>query len=73
MVFTDIGYLFSAFYNDRMTEDVCQGMNIKSFVDWLEVLNTHLSLTLYILLLYLYIYNMRIFDSFIYMYRRKTL
>ena len=32
----EIGYLFSAFYNDRDTEDVCQGMNIASFIDFLE-------------------------------------
>jgi hypothetical protein len=32
----EIGYLQSCFYNDRDTPDVCQGMNIKSFVDWME-------------------------------------
>ena len=32
----EIGYLMSCFYNDRDTEDVCQGMNMKSFLDWAE-------------------------------------
>lgn len=32
----EIGYLFSAFWNDRNSDDVCKGMNIKSFIDWLE-------------------------------------
>jgi aarF domain-containing kinase len=32
----EIGYLMSCFYNDRDTEDVCKGMNIASFVDWME-------------------------------------
>ncbi len=32
----DIGYLFSAFYNDRNSPDVCGNLNVKSFIDWLE-------------------------------------
>ena len=32
----DIAYLFSAFYNDRDTVDVCKGMNIHLFIEWLQ-------------------------------------
>lgn len=32
----EIAYLFSAFYNDRNTEDICQGMNISEFIDWIQ-------------------------------------
>jgi aarF domain-containing kinase len=32
----EIGYLMSCFYNDRDTYDVCKGMNIASFIDYLE-------------------------------------
>ncbi len=32
----DIAYLHSAFWNDRNTADVSQGMNIQSFMDWVE-------------------------------------
>lgn len=32
----EMGYLFSAFYNDRDSPDVCKGMNIASFIDYLE-------------------------------------
>lgn len=32
----EIGYLMSAFYNDRNTHDVMQGMNIATFIDYLE-------------------------------------
>ena len=32
----DIAYLFSAFHNDRDTPDVCNGMNIHLFIEWLE-------------------------------------
>lgn len=32
----EIGYLFSCFYNDRDSDDVCRGMNISSFIDYLE-------------------------------------
>lgn len=32
----EIGYLMSSFYNDRDTADVCQGMNIPEFMDWME-------------------------------------
>jgi aarF domain-containing kinase len=31
-----VGYLFSCFYNDRDTHDICQGMNIANFIDYLE-------------------------------------
>jgi aarF domain-containing kinase len=31
-----IAYLYSAFYNDRDSEDVCGGLNIASFIDYLE-------------------------------------
>jgi hypothetical protein len=31
-----VGYLFSCFYNDRDSPDVCQDMNISSFIDYLE-------------------------------------
>ena len=45
----DIGYLFSAFYNDRNSDDVCGGMNIKSFIDSLEVICSALSACIHIL------------------------
>lgn len=32
----DIGYLMSAFYNDRNTNDVTSGKNLATFIDWLE-------------------------------------
>eukprot|EP01041_Mallomonas_annulata_P007576 gene7576-15535_t len=32
----EIAYLFSSFYNDRMSSDVCGEMNIATFIDWLE-------------------------------------
>lgn len=32
----EIGYLFSAFYNDRNSPDIVGKLNIKSFIDWLE-------------------------------------
>ena len=32
----EVGYLMSSFYNDRDTEDICQGRHIQSFIDWLE-------------------------------------
>lgn len=32
----EVAYLFSAFYNDRDTFDVCRGMNLANFVDYLE-------------------------------------
>jgi len=32
----DIGYLNSAFWNDRDTDDVCSGMNMHLFLDWLQ-------------------------------------
>ena len=32
----DIAYRMSSFYNDRDGEDVCSGMNMKSFIDWME-------------------------------------
>jgi hypothetical protein len=32
----DIAYLHSAFWNDRDTKDVCNGLNIPSFIDWCE-------------------------------------
>jgi aarF domain-containing kinase len=32
----EVGYLMSCFYNDRDTDDVCRGMNIAEFIDWLE-------------------------------------
>ncbi|KAJ1427475.1 ABC1 family-domain-containing protein [Ochromonadaceae sp. CCMP2298] len=35
----DVAYLFSAFYNDRSTEDVCGGRNISSFIDHLQELD----------------------------------
>lgn len=35
----EVGYLFSAFYNDRDTPDVCKGMNIANFIDHLEALD----------------------------------
>lgn len=35
----EVAYLFSAFYNDRDSHDVCQGLNIASFIDHLEALD----------------------------------
>lgn len=32
----EIGYLMSCFYNDRDTDDICQGMNISDFIDWMQ-------------------------------------
>lgn len=32
----DICYKQSAFWNDRLTEDVMQGMNIATFLDWIQ-------------------------------------
>jgi len=32
----EIGYLFSAFYNDRNSPDVCGDKNIKTFIDYLQ-------------------------------------
>jgi aarF domain-containing kinase len=32
----EIGFLMSAFYNDRSTADVCGGKNLPTFIDWLE-------------------------------------
>ncbi len=32
----EIGHLMSVFYNDRDTDDICQGKNIAEFTDWLE-------------------------------------
>jgi aarF domain-containing kinase len=32
----DICYKHSAFWNDRVTEDVMGGMNIANFIDWIE-------------------------------------
>jgi hypothetical protein len=31
-----VGYLNSAFWNDRDTDDVCNGMNMHLFLDWLQ-------------------------------------
>ena len=33
----DIGYLMSAFYNDRSTPDICGTLNVSEFVDWLQL------------------------------------
>ena len=49
LISADVGYLFSAFYNDRNSKDVCGGMNIKTFIDWLEVGKyTHIHTHIYI-------------------------
>lgn len=32
----EIGYVMSAFYNDRNTKDITQGMNIATFIDYME-------------------------------------
>jgi predicted unusual protein kinase regulating ubiquinone biosynthesis (AarF/ABC1/UbiB family) len=32
----DTAYLFACFYNDRDTPDICRGMNIANFIDFLE-------------------------------------
>jgi aarF domain-containing kinase len=32
----EIGYLMSAFYNDRSTPEICGDMNISNFIDWLQ-------------------------------------
>lgn len=32
----EIGYLASCFFNDRNTPDICQGMNISDFIDYME-------------------------------------
>jgi aarF domain-containing kinase len=36
---TEIGYLLSAFYNDRNTTDVVNGMNIATFIDYCEAID----------------------------------
>ena len=33
---SNIAYRMSCFYNDRDTDDVCNGMNMKTFIDWME-------------------------------------
>lgn len=32
----EIGFLMASFYNDRDTPDITQGMNIQSFIDWMQ-------------------------------------
>lgn len=32
----EVAYLFSCFYNDRDTDDICRGMNIANFIDYLQ-------------------------------------
>lgn len=32
----EIAYLMSSFYHDRDTADVCKGMSLAVFIDWLE-------------------------------------